>query len=541
MTIEPPYYPIVYVRGYAATMSEIEQTVATPYMGFNLGSTKIRQDYEGDIVRFIFESPLIRLMKDEGYRDAYSNGDLIPAGQPVPARSVWIFRYYEPVSEDLGEGERQILPRFAAELRAFILRIREQTCGTDPAARAAFRVYLVAHSMGGLVCRCYLQNVCVNGARDAWPDHSDTVAAQNAALELDALPADPLVDKVFTYATPHNGIDMAGLNVPDLGALDRLHVRNFNRGFMREYLDLPEGSGRVDSLDGAFPAERFFCFVGSNYRDYDAFFGLSRRGTGPMSDGLVMMRNASVDGAPRAVAHRSHSGDYGVVNSEEGYQNLRRFLFGDLRVDVLLLVDEITLPKAIEDEVGEQRSRVRAAYNVESAATLRGLNVFLNERRVAQQSAIRRTYEELVHGHKAIYLFSSYLLKSARMPRARDTALAFQVDLAMAVPVYEVDRRFWLDSHFEGGHVYRDTVTFHVRPGRDTTTLRYGLASVAGPGVATRPVTPEILDDGRLRFELELGFRADTTRKPQPGMRGRLQVVTGPWNDAGERTGTPAQ
>ena len=47
MTIKPPYYPIIYVRGYAATMSEIEDTVATPYMGFNLGATKVRQNYEG--------------------------------------------------------------------------------------------------------------------------------------------------------------------------------------------------------------------------------------------------------------------------------------------------------------------------------------------------------------------------------------------------------------------------------------------------------------------------------------------------------------
>ncbi len=30
MAIQPPYYPIVYVRGYAATMGEIEETVATP-------------------------------------------------------------------------------------------------------------------------------------------------------------------------------------------------------------------------------------------------------------------------------------------------------------------------------------------------------------------------------------------------------------------------------------------------------------------------------------------------------------------------------
>jgi hypothetical protein len=38
-----PYFPIIYVRGYAMTANEIADTVATPYMGFNLGSTKLRR------------------------------------------------------------------------------------------------------------------------------------------------------------------------------------------------------------------------------------------------------------------------------------------------------------------------------------------------------------------------------------------------------------------------------------------------------------------------------------------------------------------
>jgi hypothetical protein len=46
---------------------------------------------------------------------------------------------------------------------------------------------------------------------------------------------------------------------------------------------------------------------------------------------------AYVEGAHRAMVHRSHSGRYGIVNSEEGYQNLRRFLFGDLRIAVDLV------------------------------------------------------------------------------------------------------------------------------------------------------------------------------------------------------------
>ena len=34
--IKHPYYPIIYVRGYAMTQGEIDDTSATPYMGFNL-------------------------------------------------------------------------------------------------------------------------------------------------------------------------------------------------------------------------------------------------------------------------------------------------------------------------------------------------------------------------------------------------------------------------------------------------------------------------------------------------------------------------
>ena len=35
-----PYHPIIYVRGFAATSGEIEDTVSDPYTGFNIGSTR---------------------------------------------------------------------------------------------------------------------------------------------------------------------------------------------------------------------------------------------------------------------------------------------------------------------------------------------------------------------------------------------------------------------------------------------------------------------------------------------------------------------
>ena len=45
-----PFHPIIYVRGFAATQGEIEETVAGPYMGFNIGSTKARMVWTGEIV-----------------------------------------------------------------------------------------------------------------------------------------------------------------------------------------------------------------------------------------------------------------------------------------------------------------------------------------------------------------------------------------------------------------------------------------------------------------------------------------------------------
>ena len=55
-----PRHPIIYVRGFAGTQGEVEDTVADPYMGFNIGSAKSRQMWTGEIKKFFFESPMVR-------------------------------------------------------------------------------------------------------------------------------------------------------------------------------------------------------------------------------------------------------------------------------------------------------------------------------------------------------------------------------------------------------------------------------------------------------------------------------------------------
>jgi PGAP1-like protein len=242
--IDPPFYPIIYVRGYAGTDDEVEDTVSDPYMGFNLGSTRIRTVWTGETERFYFESPLVRLMKDFQYRDVYSAGlntadiDEMPPGSMEP-RSIVIYRYYDLVSSVFGAGKQVAMEDFGKGLNKLIFKLRDRIC-SDEADRSEFRVYLVGHSMGGLVIRCFLQNESVG---------------EEAARKL--------VDKVFTYATPHNGIDLDILgNVP---AFFTYHsADNFNRTRMRQYLGLPEGAEPVNTLNDKFQADRFFCLVGTN-------------------------------------------------------------------------------------------------------------------------------------------------------------------------------------------------------------------------------------------------------------------------------------
>lgn len=445
-----PYYPIIYVRGYAMTPGEIAATVSTPYMGFNLGATKARQAWDGRVIRHVFESPLVRLMKDYGYRDIFSDGLEIEG--TIPTRSIIIYRYYDPADSDLGTGKVLSIPEAAAGLKTLIQGVRKQVCGGDQSLLEQFKVHLVAHSMGGLVVRSFLQN-----------DDISTQADRD------------LVDKVFTYATPHNGIEMAGLNVPAfLGLWD---MNNFNRKKIAEYLGMTGRRDRVDSLDGKFDPQRFFCFVGTNHRDYEVALGISKRLAGEMSDGLVQIENATISKAPRAFAYRSHSGPHGVVNSEEGYQNLVRFLFGDVRADGELTVECLPLPPSVQKAKDAGKS-IRASYYFEATVAPRGaISYHLTERRCDTYSAVLRGYDELLRIERAELeaprfpvLFSVFLDRD-KITQGR--TLVFSVELAVSTTGYTIDGALWLQQHVEGEYLYRDTLTIRVTHGAEGFNVRY--------------------------------------------------------------------
>ncbi|OOG28091.1 hypothetical protein B1C78_02390 [Thioalkalivibrio denitrificans] len=447
--------PVVYVRGYAMTSKAVEETFNLPYYGFNLGSTQYRQGGGHDPEMHIFESPVIRLMKDHDYVDAFgqfadTRGEPIPDSVPGKTdwrRTLWIFRYYDPESSLFNE-ERPVFPQYAVRLLMFLNKVRV-ACG-DP---EGFRVNLVAHSMGGLICRCYLQNA--KFLEDyAAPD-------KNPGIDPELLKT-VTVNKLFTFGTPHRGIRFRNALGPVNWVREMtggLREDQFTPRYMRGYLGLGSNDDpNVYRPQPYAPAlNHTFSLVGTNAADY--VVGGSRLAVGAKSDGLVLTENAYIHAGPRAYIHRAHSGPLGVVNSEEGYQNLRRFLFGNAAFQARLRFGRVSgrLP-------GTDRRDVLRYLTVEVGISIRGLAGYLdmrNEREfTAEQISLSEAGDTFVpSGGKDPVLYTGYLFAYRECRRdhraaSGDEYSRWVVDLVIK-PHYERERLF-TTSRFEGDHFLDD-------------------------------------------------------------------------------------
>ncbi|MFA9431677.1 esterase/lipase family protein [Egicoccus sp. AB-alg2] len=386
--------PVVYVRGYAGTTSGIDAQVEDPFYGFNLGSTHVRVGGSGEPLFHQFESPLLRLILDEDYHLLVqgSQADYLsrqPDGR-VPPDSIWIHRYYDVSASTWGEKPQAFrLERAAEDLLELIELLQRKT--------GAPRVHLVAHSMGGLICRSLIQKII--------PDQRPGRHATD------------YVARLFTYGTPHGGIQFD----VGFGLFERLRdtfgiagAEVFGPRRMYEYLTPardtapkgpPKGWSPLDVPDHVFPNERIFCLVGTNPDDYGAAFGLSSKAVGAKSDGLVQIENAYLPGARHGFVHRSHSGRYGLVNSEEGYQNLRRFLFGDLAVQADLL--HLKLPHDDPEVVWQAETRL----------SVRGLPIAMHEQLAAHHCPIQLGQPEVAGtADRPVPLVTTYLSSRASRP-----------------------------------------------------------------------------------------------------------------------------
>jgi len=453
-------FPVVYIRGYAMTRSAVEDAFNKPYYGFNLGSTQVRQGPLDKPLMRIFESPVVRLLKEHGYADSFNR--FVDAGnRPIPnsvsgaqssadwRRTLWVFRYYDQESELLG-GARKEIEDYAAALAGFLDGIRT-ACGNPE----AFSVNLVAHSMGGLVARCYLQNSRLFERTDL-RDHQPVK-----------------VNKLFTYATPHRGIAFR----KGLGWMEDIRdlvgfagADSFGEKRMREFLDL----GPSVPLHSYTPQPhaplrgKLMSLIGTDYRDYG--LRAARQSVGPGSDGLVAIENAYVQGAPRAFVRRAHSGPFGIVNSEAGYQNLSRFLFGDYCFEIKLA--PLTVSRQLP---GLAHNDLLDYLLMDTGVVIRGLAAEVQKRTADTHSAIIVGMKAVPGGgyvssqDTGIHLYTGYLSTAGKMPGARYLRAALDLRIE---PHYRHEG--WIrDSRFEGEVFFSARLYFGVRAVRNKMDIQY--------------------------------------------------------------------
>jgi len=360
------FYPIVYVRGFAPTGGAREDAFYDTYYGYAESAVEKRNAEPPNFLEpIVFEGQLIRWLKEYGYVDA-SNGGLALALSngggftQDPTRSLWISRFYDP---DVMGGSVRDIEQHAEDLRKLICveipkKLKElEGVKVDLGVNDAdYKVILIAHSMGGLVCRCLIQNLLLAKNQDPsrW------------------------IHRLVTIGTPHKGIELNA--VPDFledlvaGKGNVLGAAIFKDKRMREYLKLDKkgANGKLPemhSLNSTFPEGRCLSIIGSDHDSYSVV----KKVTGSHSDGLVKQDNAYIQGAYWANVHRAHSGRRGIVNSFETYENVRRFLFGDTRVKLWL--------EGLDLKMAVPPANIHEFYDVEFSVAVRGTGIFLHQRK----------------------------------------------------------------------------------------------------------------------------------------------------------------
>lgn len=495
-------YPIVYVRGFAATAGAREETFYDTYYGYAETSVEKRSAMPPQFMEpIVFEGQLIRLLKEYGYVDAANGGLTLALSNAAavmqnPLQSLWISRFYD---RDVMLEQVRSIEEHAEDLRNLICKkIPEELEKLEGVTvdlgqnRENYKVILIAHSMGGLVCRCLLQNT------------------------LPTLGEDPKrwIHRFVTIGTPHGGIELSA--VPDFledllaGKKNALNAAIFKEDRMRQYLKLKKPED-LQSLNGKYPEGRCLCLIGSDHASYNVV----KKATGNHSDGLVKQSRAYIQGAYWANVHRAHSGRRGIVNSFETYENIRRFLFGDTRVRLWL--ENVDLPMA------PPPGDIEEFYDFEISVAIRGTGIFLHQRKQNPcENAQRFTRKEFPLAR--VHLHTGFLDTKLRPFGEKFSHFL----LAFRVAQHRVRDGFLFDHQYPERTIYSESmeVRVNLNPVGDVPLVESRWLSETTNLDDPQSWQPAALTGGIFRFP----FRQANT------LTGNLCIEPGPWPDATTET-----
>ena len=106
--------------------------------------------------------------------------------------------------------------------------------------------------------------------------------------------------------------------------------------------------------------------------------------------------------------------------------------------------------------------------------------------------------------------------------------LAYSMTLGVRVPDYEIDRKLWVNEHYEGGYLFRDAVVLEMTP-PDKPEENWKIA-YAWQGTAVNLVTEEIAAKTLKGGKVEVKIPLPSADRAMPGIEGQVRFVVTAWN-----------
>ena len=464
---ESPYYPIVYVRGYAEEHEDNVATMMDKYYGFaTLTGYQNQVDAgNGYLVPNVFRSPFWHLTmsscEDNSRRFGYLEGAKLPEYQYEgynPSRSLWLSRVCaldsKPYKQrSMKKDAQELIHLIVYEIpkKLVALGMDEETVKND------YKVILIAHGMAGLVCRTMIQNLLPD-FKFKKDDEVPVIALENINNP------ENLIHKFVTIGTPHKGYDMgeqdSNITYALYKSFNPYNANGFASERMREYLKLTDLKLDTHSLGNTnFPLKKCLCIIGSDHRSYN---GHKERPA--FSDGVVKQDRAYLVGGERPAdngaydekniafysnVHRAHSGKFGLVNSYESWEHIQRFLFGDLRLRIAL--DNLAIHT-------KQTEEYDYFYDIEFAYTIKGIGFYLHRRQQDPcENAFRLNRSEV--GAKELFLHNAFL--DSRLAKSKKTGSHFMMDIA--VREYRADKSSHYDAQYPSRTIYSESLEVRIK------------------------------------------------------------------------------
>jgi hypothetical protein len=182
-----------------------------------------------------------------------------------------------------------------------------------------------------------------------------------------------------------------------------------------------------------------FCLIGTRHHDY---YPVARQL--PRTDGVVDQREAFLENHPYAYVYNTHSGEHGIRENQDAYQSMRRFLFGDLYVRLLITDMEFQPGKKVDKD---------ESFFFQYFVKPRGINTQLNEisERAENQPRPRTLAELKERLQKDPYIiFDGFADSGAVVDRAARTGFGVTKS-KLDIPHLQLEYNSFLSDLWVGG------------------------------------------------------------------------------------------